>query len=65
MGKSRERGKKYRVRGEVGGDTTRLENGKIKRSLIAAVLDAVMFALRGSLLPLNANIVFQGAATKM
>jgi hypothetical protein len=49
----------------VGGDTSRLENGKIKRSLIAAVLDAVMFALRGSLLPLNANIVFQGAATKM
>ena len=29
----------------MGGDTSRLENGKIKRSLIAAVLDAVMFAL--------------------
>lgn len=40
----RERGKNIRVKREVGGAHIRLENGKIKRSLIAAVLDAVMFA---------------------
>lgn len=45
----RERGKKHTLRRGGGRATFRLENGKIKRSLIAAVLDAVMGAIKGKL----------------